>query len=76
MPNWVYNSLTIEGSKEDIKSIKKQVNKPFQRQHDQWNPATGQMELQDTLYPNPIFAFYRDWETDRKSTRLNSSHRL
>ena len=23
--------------------------------------------------PSPI---YRDWETDRKSTRLNSSHRL
>ena len=21
-------------------------------------------------------AIYRDWETDRKSTRLNSSHRL
>ena len=21
------------------------------------------------------YAFYRDWETDRKSTRLNSSHR-
>ena len=23
-----------------------------------------------------IYAPYRDWETDRKSTRLNSSHRL
>ena len=23
----------------------------------------------------PIVAMYRDWETDRKSTRLNSSHR-
>ena len=22
------------------------------------------------------FSVYRDWETDRKSTRLNSSHRL
>ena len=22
------------------------------------------------------YAEYRDWETDRKSTRLNSSHRL
>ena len=27
--------------------------------------------------PKPIpLARYRDWETDRKSTRLNSSHRL
>ena len=23
---------------------------------------------------NPILSAYRDWETDRKSTRLNSSH--
>ena len=23
-----------------------------------------------------MLTFYRDWETDRKSTRLNSSHRL
>ena len=23
-----------------------------------------------------VVACYRDWETDRKSTRLNSSHRL
>ena len=22
-----------------------------------------------------VYALYRDWETDRKSTRLNSSHR-
>ena len=22
-----------------------------------------------------LFSVYRDWETDRKSTRLNSSHR-
>ena len=25
---------------------------------------------------NPNYLQYRDWETDRKSTRLNSSHRL
>ena len=23
-----------------------------------------------------LVGYYRDWETDRKSTRLNSSHRL
>ena len=31
----------------------------------------------DNLYPNTmesLIAGYRDWETDRKSTRLNSSH--
>jgi Ferredoxin-like domain in Api92-like protein len=58
MPNWCYNSLTIEGSKEDISAIKTQLNKPFTRQHDQWNPATQQMELSDTTYTNPVFAFW------------------
>ena len=58
MPNWVYNSLTIEGSAEDISAIKKQVNQPFQRQHDSWNMETKEMELVDTLYPNPVFAFW------------------
>ena len=30
-----------------------------------------------SLLTLPLFLMpYRDWETDRKSTRLNSSHRL
>ena len=58
MPNWVFNSLTIEGNAEDISALKKQVNQPFQRQHDSWNIETNKMELVDTLYPNPIFAFW------------------
>ena len=36
--------------------------------------------LTKVFYPEAssvvIFVHYRDWETDRKSTRLNSSHRL
>ena len=35
----------------------------------------GSSELTDFLDQNTK-ALYRDWETDRKSTRLNSSHRL
>lgn len=58
MPNWCYNSLTIDGSAEDISAIKTQLNQPFTRQHDQWNPATQQMELSDTTYTNPVFAFW------------------
>ena len=58
MPNWCYNSLSIEGSAEDISAMKKQLNQPFQRQHDSWNMETQQMELVDTLYPNPVFAFW------------------
>ena len=29
----------------------------------------------DAQWPTVAFDPYRDWETDRKSTRLNSSHR-
>jgi hypothetical protein len=58
MPNWCFNSLSIEGSAEDISDIKAQLNKPFQRQHDQWNMETQQMELLDTNYSNPVFAFW------------------
>lgn len=58
MPNWCYNSLSIEGSKEEISAIKTQLNQPFQRQHDQWNMETNQMELLDTNYSNPVFAFW------------------
>ena len=31
---------------------------------------------QENLQRNAMKLLYRDWETDRKSTRLNSSHRL
>jgi hypothetical protein len=61
MPNWVYNSLAIEAVEADPEQITKlvsQLNQPFTRQHDQWNPATQQMELSDTTYTNPIFAFW------------------
>jgi len=58
MPNWCYNSLSIEGSKEDISAIKIQLNQPYVKQHDQWNPETNEMEVKDYTYSNPIFAFH------------------
>ena len=58
MPNWVYNSLTIEGSEELIADVKRMLNRPFVQKHDSWNQTTGKMELSDTLYPNPVFAFH------------------
>lgn len=58
MPNWVYNSLHVEGTKDEISSIKKQLNQPYVREHDQWNPATGKMEKKEYTYTNPIFAFW------------------
>ena len=36
------------------------------------NPEFG-LELMPMVFP--VQDLYRDWETDRKSTRLNSSHR-
>ena len=33
-------------------------------------------EPRGTRIFGPVARTYRDWETDRKSTRLNSSHRL
>jgi hypothetical protein len=58
MPNWVYNSLTVEGTQEDIAKIKAQLNTPFTKTHDQWNPETKQMELKPYEYSNPVFAFH------------------
>ncbi len=58
MPNWVYNSLHVEGTKDEISYIKNQLNQPYVREHDQWNPATGKMEKKEYTYTNPIFAFW------------------
>jgi len=58
MPNWCYNSLTIEGSKELIADVKRILNRPFKQTHDSWNASSGKMELSDTIYSNPVFAFH------------------
>lgn len=48
MPNWVFNNLHIEGSAEDLKKVKAQLNAPYIRKH---------KEGQD-IYSNPIIAFW------------------
>jgi hypothetical protein len=58
MPNWVYNSLAVQGNAEQIKNLKTQLNQPFSVTHDSWNIETGQMEKKPTTYNNPIFAFW------------------
>jgi len=58
MPNWCYNSLTIEGSEELIADVKRTLNRPFTKTHDSYNSTTGKMELSDTTYSNPVFAFH------------------
>ena len=58
MPNWVYNFLSVEGNEQDITKAKEQLNQSFTKTHDQWNRETGQMELTESSYSKPIFAFH------------------
>ena len=58
MPNWVDNTLTVEGNPESVIKLKNQLNTPFKRNHDQWNPETGNMEVKEYAYDNPIFSFW------------------
>ena len=58
MPNWVYNGLTVEGNPESVKKMIEQLNQPFHVLHDNWDTETMQMKVVNTLYPNPIFAFW------------------
>jgi len=58
MPNWCYNYLDISGDETLIADIKRQLNKPFVMIHDSWNATTGKMEVSQTSYSNPVFAFY------------------
>jgi len=58
MPNWVYNGLTVEGSPESVKKMMSQLNEPFTMVHDTWDVSTNTYMKKNTLYPNPVFAFW------------------
>ena len=58
MPNWCFNGLTIEGSPEEINKLVTQMNQPFKKIADNWNPETRDMEKKLYTYPNPVFAFH------------------
>lgn len=58
MPNWCYNGLTIEGNPDLINDLVRQMNKPFVMLHDSWNMEKQEMQVSQTTYPNPVFAFY------------------
>ena len=59
MPNWVFNTLTIQGSDEKtISSIKDRLNKPFELEHDNWDTETQSMQKKLVKYDNPVFAFW------------------
>jgi hypothetical protein len=50
MPNWVFNSLSIEGDEEQIKKVKAQLNAPYERRFESKEEVTK--------YSNPIFSFW------------------
>lgn len=58
MPNWVYNGLTIEGSPDSVKKLMEQMNQPFTLLHNSWDVSTQSFVKKNTLYPNPVFAFW------------------
>jgi len=58
MPNWVYNSLTIEGNPDEVQKVKSQLNQPFTYVHDSWDIPSQRMMKKDTSYSNPVFAFW------------------
>jgi hypothetical protein len=58
MPNWVYNGLTIEGNPDSVKKLMEQMNQPFSMVHDSWDVSTNSFMKKNTLYPNPVFAFW------------------
>ena len=58
MPNWCFNTLTIQGPKSEIDYIKDKLNAPFSVLHDSWNRETGEMEVKETNYSAPVFAFW------------------
>lgn len=58
MPNWCYNYLSVDGPADEVAKLKTKLSQPFTKMHDQWNPATHQMELVETAYSNPVFAFH------------------
>lgn len=71
MPNWVYNSLMIEGNEADISAIKQQLNTPFSVEHDSWDMESKEMKRKTYEYNNPVFAFWNiirplDMETYHK----------
>lgn len=56
MPNWVFNSLTIEGSKTSALKLKKQMNKPFVDKVESHGDLS--FNVKEVKYSKPVFAFH------------------
>jgi len=58
MPNWVFNTLTIQGTKEQVDSIKDKLNAPYTKSFENWDIKTQQMEVKEYTFSNPVFSFH------------------
>jgi len=63
MPNWVYNTLTIQGPKSEVDMIKDRLNKPFtlaQENHGMGDitPNGFPTKIKEVTYSNPVFSFF------------------
>ena len=72
---------TIDGRKILIKSVDLQWHTDDDKYQGNGNYVKISFYFEDDLDKMPndddnSLYFYRDWETDRKSTRLNSSHEI
>jgi hypothetical protein len=56
MPNWVYNGLTIEGNPDQVKSLIKQMNKPYISKVQSRGDLA--FEIKHIKHVNPIFSFH------------------
>jgi hypothetical protein len=63
MPNWCYNTLTIQGPKSEVDMIKDRLNKPFtlaQETHGMGDISSSGFptKIKVVEYNNPVFAFF------------------
>lgn len=56
MPNWVFNTLTINGDESSIAAIKAQLNSPFTTYYSDYNGS--EYVKREQTYSNPVFAFW------------------
>lgn len=59
MPNWCFNTITIQDhSAEAIDNIKNRLNSPYTRSHENWDMISQQMVTREYTYSNPVFSFW------------------
>ena len=53
MPNWVYNTLWVQGDEVTVTALREKMNSPFETEHYLWDGTVDKK-----VYSNPVFAFW------------------